>query len=92
VSAVEPKGRWRKGGKLGYSLDYIKAADGSNLRLRATPAQSAGNSTGALMLGLSGAFKHGKDVKVTKDTPMSVYSDGDHDVDLPDSSPGTSKP
>lgn len=92
VTAAEPKGKWGKGGKLDYSLDYIKAVDGSNVRLRATSSQSAGSSTGALMLGLSGAFKHGKGVAVAKDSPMSAYADGDHEVDVPEPSPATNKP
>jgi len=44
------------------------------------------------MLGLSGAFKHGKEVKVAKGSPMSAYSDDDHEVDVSEAGPPSSKP
>jgi hypothetical protein len=82
VIAAEKSGRWGKSGMLDYSLDYIKAVDGTNIRLRASSSSGTPNkySAGALMLGLSGAFKHGKKINVEKGTKMSAYVDGDREI------------
>lgn len=82
ISEAEPKGRWGHSGKLSYSVDYAKAVDGSNVRLRASASQGGQDSKAALMLGLSGAFKHGKDAKVAKGATMSAYVDGDNAVSV----------
>jgi hypothetical protein len=82
VITAEKSGRWGKGGMLDYSLDYIKAVDGTNVRLRASSSSGTPNkySAGALMLGLSGAFKHGKKINVEKGAKMSAYVDGDREI------------
>lgn len=82
VTEAESKGRWGHSGSLAYSLDYAKAVDGSNVRLRASSSQGGEQSKAALMLGLSGAFKHGKDIDVKKGTSLSAYVDGDHTVTI----------
>lgn len=84
VTAVEPKGRWGHSGSLAYTLDYAKAVDGSNIRLRASASQGGEQSKAALMLGLSGAFKHGKDTEVANGTSLNAYVDGDHQVTVSD--------
>lgn len=84
VSEAEPKGKWGHSGKLAFSVDYAKAVDGNNVRLRANSTQGGQDSKAALMLGLSGAFKHGKDVRVAKGTTMDAYVDGDRDVTVRD--------
>ncbi len=83
VSEAEPKGKWGHAGKLAFSVDYAKAVDGSNIRLRASSAQGGQDSKGALMLGLSGAFKHGKEITIAKGTALDAYVDGDRSVTLP---------
>ena len=82
VIAAEKNGRWGKSGVLDYSLDYIKAVDGTNVRLRANSSLGTPNkySAGAVMLSLSCAFKHGKKMKVAKGTKMSAYVDGDREI------------
>jgi hypothetical protein len=87
ITQAEPKGKWGHSGTLGYSLDYAKSVDGASVRLRASSTQGGQQSTAALMLGLSGAFKHGKDIDVPKGTTMSAYVDGDHTVTIPESKP-----
>lgn len=82
ITQAEPKGRWGDSGDLAYSLDYAKAVDGGNVRLRASSSQGGGDSKAAMMLGLSGAFKHGKDIDIPKGTSISAYIDGDHTVTL----------
>lgn len=83
VTQSEPKGRWGHSGVLAYTLDYAKAVDGSNIRLRGSSSQGGKDSKGALMLGLSGAFVHGKNVDVPKGTLLSTYVDGDHTITIP---------
>lgn len=80
VSEAEPKGKWGHAGRLAYSVDYATAVDGSNVRLRASFAQGGSDSKGAMMLGLSGALKHGKDISVSKGATIDAYVDGDRDV------------
>ncbi len=80
ITEAEPKGKWGHTGRLAYSVDYATAVDGSNVRLRATFAQGGTDSKGAIMLGLSGAFKHGKDISVSKGTTIDAYVDGDREV------------
>ena len=82
VTEAEPKGRWGHSGSLAYSLDYAKAVDGSNVRLRANSSQGGEQSKAALMLGLSGAFKHGKSVDVANGTSLNAYVDGNHEITL----------
>lgn len=82
VTQAEPKGRWGHAGKLAYTLDYAKAVDGSNIRLRGSSSQGGQDSKGAMMLGLSGAFMHGKNIDVPKGTSLDAYVDGDHTVTI----------
>lgn len=93
VIAAEKNGRWGKSGVLDYSLDYIKAVDGTNVRLRASSSSGSPNkySAGALMMGLSGAFKHGKKIEVTKGTRMDAYVDGDRLIHVSNSGPSAAK-
>ena len=81
VSQAEKRGGWGKSGTLVFSIDYVKAVDGSNVRLRGGSAQGGKQfSAGAAMMGLSGGFKKGKAIVVKKGTTMDVYVDGNHDV------------
>lgn len=82
ITQAEPKGRWGHGGTLAYTLDYAQAVDGSNVRLRASSDQGGQDSKGAFMMGLSGAFIHGKNINVPKGTQMNAYIDGDHTVTI----------
>ena len=86
VSQAEKRGGWGKSGTLAFSIDYVKAVDGSNVRLRASSAQGGKQfSAGAAVLGLSGGFKKGKAITVAKDSTMNAYVDGNHEVSLPKS-------
>lgn len=91
VITAEKSGHWGKSGVLDYSLDYIKAVDGTNVRLRASSTLGTPNkySAGALMMGLSGAFKHGKKIVVKKDSRMDAYVDGDRKIHVPEASAST---
>ena len=81
VSQAEKRGGWGKSGTLVFSIDYVKAVDGSNVRLRGGSAQGGKQfSAGAAVMGLSGGFKKGKAIVVNKGSAMDVYVDGNHDV------------
>lgn len=80
ISEAEPKKGWGHSGKLAFSVDYVKAVDGTNVRLRASSTHGGQDSKGALMLGLSGAFIHGKDVNIPKGTAIDAYVDGDREI------------
>jgi|SRR5690348_3938469 len=81
VSQAEKRGGWGKSGTLVFSIDYVKAIDGSNVRLRGGSAQGGKQfSAGAAVMGLSGGFKKGKAIVVNKGSAMDVYVDGNHDV------------
>jgi hypothetical protein len=85
---AERRGGWGKSGTLVFSIDYVKAVDGSNVRLRGGSAQGGKQfSAGAAMMGLSGGFKKGKAIVVKKGSTMDVYVDGNHDVAV--KSPGS---
>lgn len=81
VSQAEKRGGWGKSGTLSFSIDYVKAVDGNNVRLRGSSAQGGKQfSPGAAVLGLSGGLKKGKAIEVKKGTTMNVYVDGNQDV------------
>lgn len=87
VSDVEKKKRLGRGGKLNFDVDYVKAFDGSNLRLRASSSAKGKDKTGTVVattLLVSPLFllMHGKDVKVPKGTQFTAYIDGDREVAL----------
>jgi hypothetical protein len=76
-----------RAGKLNFSLDYVKAPDGTNVRLRATSARKGQDKTGTVIVGsvlVSPLFliMHGKDVNIPKGTNFNAYVDGDREVTL----------
>lgn len=83
ILIATPKGRWGKSGQLAFAVDYAKAVDGNQVRLRATAERGTdkqGAIRPAMALGLSGLLIHGKDVTIPKGTAISAYVDGDEDV------------
>jgi hypothetical protein len=85
VTDVDKKKRMGRGGKLNFTVDYVKAADGSNLRLRASSSAKGKEKTGTVIATtvlVSPLFllMHGKDVKVPKGTEFNAYVDGDREV------------
>jgi len=87
VVEVEPKKRLGRAGKLNFTVDTVKAPDGSNLRLRASSARKGQDKSGTVIVGtvlLSGLFllMHGKDVNIPKGTAFNAYVDGDREITL----------
>jgi hypothetical protein len=88
VVEVEPKRRLGRAGKLNFTLDHVKAVDGSNLRLRASSTRKGDDKTGTVIVGtvlLSPLFliMRGKDVSIPQGMAMTAYIDGDRDIQLP---------
>jgi len=99
VVEVEPRRRLGRAGKLNFSIDHVKAPDGSNLRLRASTTRKGDDKTGTVIVGtvlLSPLFliMRGKDVSIPKGTDIAAYVDGDREVTLPTAtgSPAASSP
>lgn len=85
VVEVEPKRRLGRAGKLNFSIDHVKAFDGTNVRLRASSTRKGDDRTGTVIVGtvlLSPLFliMRGKDISIPKGTSMMAYVDGDRDV------------
>jgi hypothetical protein len=85
VVEVEPRRRMGRAGKLNFTVDHVKAPDGSNLRLRASSARKGEDKTGTVIIGsvvLSPLFliMRGKDVVIPKGTEISAYIDGDREI------------
>ncbi|HEY2014661.1 MAG TPA: PEGA domain-containing protein [Bryobacteraceae bacterium] len=88
VVEVEPKRRLGRAGKLNFTIDHVKALDGSNLRIRASSTRKGDDKTGTVIVGtvlLSPLFliMRGKDVSIPKGTAVAAYVDGDRDVQVP---------
>lgn len=86
---VESEGRKRmgRGGKLNFSVDYVKAPDGTNVRLRASSMRKGKDETGTVIIGtvlLSPLFliRRGHDTNVPKGTRINAYVDGDREITL----------
>lgn len=87
VVEVEPRRRLGRAGKLNFSIDHVKAPDGSNVRLRASSTRKGDDKTGTVIIGtvlLSPLFliMRGKDVSIPKGTEVLAYVDGDREIML----------
>jgi PEGA domain len=88
VVEVEPRRRLGRAGKLNFSIDHVKAPDGTNVRLRASSTRKGDDKTGTVIVGtvlLSPLFliMRGKDVSIPKGTEVMAYIDGDREIKLP---------
>jgi hypothetical protein len=87
VVEAEPRRRLGRAGKLNFSLDVVKAPDGTNLRLRASSTKKGDDKTGTVIVGtvlLSPLFliMRGKDVNIPSGTEIMAYVDGDREIAL----------
>ena len=79
--------RMGRSGKLNFTLDHVKAPDGTNVRLRASSTRQGDDKSGTVIIGtvlLSPLFliMRGKDVEIAKGTPVNAYVDGDREINL----------
>jgi hypothetical protein len=87
VVEVESRKRLGRSGKLNFMVDYVRAPDGTNLRLRASSTRKGEDKTGTVIVGtvlLSPLFliMRGKDVNIPKGTQFNAYVDGDREIAL----------
>jgi hypothetical protein len=97
VVEAQPKRRMGRAGKLNFTVDYVKAPDGSNLRLRASSARQGEDKSGTVIVGtvlLGGLFllMRGKDVNIPKGTQFNAYVDGDREIALAAPAPAGASP
>jgi hypothetical protein len=88
---VDPKRRLGRAGKLNFTIDHVKAVDGTNVRLRASSMRKGDDKTGTVIVGtvlLSPLFliMRGKDVNIAKGTSVVAYVDGDREIGGPPTS------
>lgn len=90
------RGIFGKSGKLNFTCDYIRLADGTRIPLRSESLRKAGKdnqgaaiATGLLLAPL-GFFINGKDVEVKTGTEYTMYVDGNTTV--PDPAKAVSAP
>lgn len=87
VIEARPKKSFGRAGKLDFTIDYVKAIDGQNVRLRSTQKTIGQEKFGkagvvsfiALPLGF---FVKGKNVDIAAGTEFTVFSDGDRAIKL----------
>lgn len=87
VTAASPKKSFGRSGKLNFTIDVVKAVDGSNVRLRATKENKGNESYGkagvvTILAGPFGALVKGKDVEIEAGTEYVIYIDGDRTIRL----------
>jgi len=72
-------------GKLNFSVDSLKAPDGTTIPLRGSPTIKGGSSAAVAAAataayGPAGLFIRGSHADIRKGTMLSAYVDGDHEV------------
>lgn len=93
VAIVGGRGMAGKAGSVNFTVEYVKAVDGSNVRVRGAPTIKGGGNTrvaaaaavaygpGALL------FMKGAHAEIRKGTMLSVYVDGERQVTLGGAAP-----
>jgi len=82
------RGMFGKNGVLEFSIDSVKAVDGTALQLRPNSQGGAGRSNvtgmilGAIFLTIFMVFVNGRDVTVKANTEFPAYIDGDFKVEV----------
>ncbi len=87
VVEVEARKRMGRAGKLNFTVDYVKAPSGDNVRLRSSSTRKGKDETGTVIVGtvlLSPLFliRRGHNIEIPKGTRINAYVDGDRDVSL----------
>jgi formate dehydrogenase assembly factor FdhD len=75
-----------KAGKIDFTIDYVKAIDGTNIRVRSAKSFSGKNKQGgviaaAVIVSPVALFIKGKDVTIEKGKKFRVYVDKDYAID-----------
>jgi hypothetical protein len=87
TEAVKAKWGGRKG-KLDFTIDYVEAVDGQNIRVRSTAqgVKGKGNvglmAAGAILVTPLAIALRGKNAVVDKGTEFSIYTDQDREIEV----------
>jgi len=92
VTEAQPKRRMGRGGKLNVNIDAVRLADGERAALRGAKDMKGGGHTGAMTGGIVATsivffpaaplflLMHGKDISIPKGTEITVYINGDMEL------------
>ncbi len=93
ITFAEHKKRMGRGGKLDFTLDYLRLSDGTKVTLRAQQNHAGSGHVGAMTAAIAGTalfvapvaapfflMMHGKDVMVPEGTEVTAYVNGDVEV------------
>jgi len=81
VVEVQRRGRKGRSGKLDFTLDYVKAVDGSNLQVRVAPPRHD-KGRRSLVPDPFRLIERGKDVEIPQGARFVAYVDGDDEISL----------
>jgi hypothetical protein len=81
-----------RSGKLDFTVDYVKAPDGTDVRLRASSSRTGEGSPGSLLTVPFSLILGGRDVTVPKGTPFSSYVDQDQEISVGAPAPAQQAP
>ena len=86
VVIVKGRGMAGRAGSVNFTVEYVKAADGSNVRVRGAPTVKGGGTVAAAAAVAYGPgallFMRGSHAEIRKGTMLSVYADGERQVTL----------
>lgn len=85
IAEAKKKGMLGRGGKLTMAMEYVKAVDGQNVRLRASAGREGDDKVGktvavAVLAGPFALLVKGKDVVSPKGTEYTAYVDEPKDI------------
>ena len=86
VVAVQHRQRMGKGGKLVFSVDFVRTPDGTDISVRAQ-AERKGKDKRSLMPSPLHVLGKGKDLEIPQGTHILAYINGNHEISLGNNSP-----
>jgi PEGA domain len=81
-----------RSGKLNFTVDHVKAPDGTDIRLRASSTRKAEETSGTLLAVPFNLILGGKDVNIPKGTEFNSYVDGDQEITFGGPTPAREAP
>ena len=86
VTAVQHRQRMGRAGKLEFSVDFVRAPDGTDITVRAKSAREGKNKRSVAPSPLH-LLERGKDLEIPQGTHFVAYVNGDHEISLGNNSP-----
>ena len=82
VVDVKPKTILGRSGKLDFTVDHVKAPDGTDVRLRVSSTRKGEETSSSLLMVPFNLILGGKDVNIPKGAQFNTYVDGDQEITL----------